>query len=71
MYEVSIITGNVMSAGTDANVFINLFGEKGDTGKRWLKKSKTSEQPFEKGNVSFCLFDKPGDPKRCTIKPCI
>ncbi|XP_015749537.1 PREDICTED: lipoxygenase homology domain-containing protein 1-like, partial [Acropora digitifera] len=30
-YEVSVVTGDVLGAGTDANVFIVLFGEDGDT----------------------------------------
>jgi hypothetical protein len=31
-YAVDVHTGNKASAGTDANVFINIFGEIGDTG---------------------------------------
>lgn len=31
-YEVKVYTGDVISAGTDADVFINIFGEYGDTG---------------------------------------
>jgi hypothetical protein len=31
-YMVEVHTGNKMGAGTDANVFINIFGELGDTG---------------------------------------
>ena len=27
-YSISVLTGNVRGAGTDANVFINLFGTK-------------------------------------------
>ena len=40
-------------AATDANVFIVIFGEAGDTGKRWLKKAKDSKEPFGKGSVSI------------------
>ena len=32
-YEISVITGDVSGAGTDANVYILLFGEKGETGR--------------------------------------
>ena len=32
-YHVYVITGNKMGAGTDANVYIVLFGEHDDTGK--------------------------------------
>lgn len=31
-YIVDVYTGNKMGAGTDANVFINIFGDLGDTG---------------------------------------
>lgn len=31
-YEIKVYTGDVMGAGTDADVFINIFGEYGDTG---------------------------------------
>jgi len=31
-YMVDVYTGKQMTAGTDANVFINIFGEIGDTG---------------------------------------
>ena len=32
-YNIDVETGDVQSAGTDANVFIIIFGEKGDSGK--------------------------------------
>ncbi|XP_043937953.1 lipoxygenase homology domain-containing protein 1 isoform X2 [Protopterus annectens] len=47
-YEVHVFTGNVMGAGTDSNVFINIYGELGDTGQRHLKKSQHLNK-FEKG----------------------
>lgn len=31
-YEVSVVTGDVRGAGTNANVYIILFGEEDDTG---------------------------------------
>lgn len=31
-YEIKVYTGDVIGAGTDADVFINIFGEYGDTG---------------------------------------
>lgn len=43
-------------AGTDANVFMTLFGDKGDSGERKLHKSDTFKDKFEKGHVS--LVDK-------------
>ncbi len=64
-YKAEVHTGKKFGAGTDANVFLNLFGEQGDTGDRRLKKSKNNRNKFEKGNVrsrrtSFCaLSQKP------------
>ena len=50
-YMVEVHTGKKRGAGTDANVFLNIFGEQGDTGERPLEKSKTNMNKFEKGNV--------------------
>ena len=50
-YIVEVYTGNKSGAGTDADVFCNLFGEMGDTGERSLTKSETNRNPFEKGKV--------------------
>ncbi|XP_030643524.1 lipoxygenase homology domain-containing protein 1 [Chanos chanos] len=47
-YEVSVFTGDMWGAGTDANVFINIYGENGDTGERPLKKSNHLNK-FERG----------------------
>lgn len=41
-------------AGTDAHVYINIYGENGDTGERSLKKSKNLNK-FERGQVSKTL----------------
>lgn len=35
-YTVSTLTGDVEGADTDANVYITLYGEKGDSGFRKL-----------------------------------
>lgn len=50
-YMVEVHTGKKASAGTNANVFLNIFGDQGDTGKRFLRKSKTNQDKFEKGKV--------------------
>ncbi|XP_071795423.1 lipoxygenase homology domain-containing protein 1-like [Asterias amurensis] len=47
-YTVHIYTGDVFQAGTDANVFINVYGEKGDTGERRMKDSETNMNKFER-----------------------
>lgn len=51
-YEVHVFTGTMWGAGTDANVYINMYGEIGDTGERRLRKSNNLNK-FEKGQVSF------------------
>lgn len=51
-YEVHVFTGTMWGAGTDANVYINIYGEIGDTGERRLRKSNHLNK-FEKGQVRF------------------
>lgn len=48
-YKVHIFTGDIRSAGTDANVFITLIGENGDSGERQLSVSETHRDKFERG----------------------
>ena len=47
-YKVTVRTGDVRGAGTDANVFAQLFGENGDTGERRLESSGNN---FERGHT--------------------
>ena len=49
---IQVYTGDISQAGTDANVYITVFGERGDTGVRQLTHSKTHKNKFERGNVS-------------------
>ena len=49
-YLVKVFTGKKTGAGTDANVYVNISGENGDTGPRKLSKSKTNINKFEAGN---------------------
>lgn len=49
---MNVHTAKKTGAGTDANVFLNIFGNQGDTGERPLMFSKTNRNKFEKGNVS-------------------
>uniref|UniRef100_A0A452T4T2 Lipoxygenase homology domains 1 n=1 Tax=Ursus maritimus TaxID=29073 RepID=A0A452T4T2_URSMA len=55
-YEVKVYTGDVISAGTDADVFINIFGEYGDTGERRLENEKDN---FERGAEDKFMLDAP------------
>ena len=57
---VDVYTGDVRGAGTDANVFLTIFGDKGDSGERKLYKSETHSNKFERGQVRkyTCMFDQ-------------
>ena len=33
MYHVTVVTGNKTGAGTDSDVFLQMFGEKDDSGR--------------------------------------
>ncbi|XP_055478764.1 lipoxygenase homology domain-containing protein 1 isoform X1 [Psammomys obesus] len=55
-YEIKVYTGDVLGAGTDADVFINIFGEYGDTGERRLENEKDN---FEKGAEDKFMLDAP------------
>ncbi|NXH38465.1 LOXH1 protein, partial [Dicaeum eximium] len=50
-YTVKVKTGDKKNAGTDANVFIILYGSKDDTGIVSLKASKINKNKFERGKV--------------------
>ena len=52
-YKVGVYTSDKFGAGTDANVFCNIFGEMGDTGERPLSKSANNRNKFERKNVRF------------------
>lgn len=47
-YKIAVRTGDVRGAGTDANVFAQIFGENGDTGERKLEASGNN---FERGHT--------------------
>ncbi|KAK1884574.1 Lipoxygenase like domain containing protein 1, partial [Dissostichus eleginoides] len=49
--EMSVTTGDVYGGGTDANVFLTIYGDLGDTGERKLRKSETNGNKFERGSV--------------------
>ncbi|XP_027888486.1 lipoxygenase homology domain-containing protein 1 [Xiphophorus couchianus] len=50
-YKVSVRTGDMYGAGTDANVFLTIYGDLGDTGERKLAKSENNKNKFERGEV--------------------
>ncbi|XP_059165227.1 lipoxygenase homology domain-containing protein 1-like [Physella acuta] len=52
-YKITVKTGDVKNAGTDASVFITIFGSRGTTGRHYLRGS------FERRDVdTFQVNDK-------------
>lgn len=51
-YRVTVCTGELEGAGTDANVYLCLYGDVGDTGERLLYNCRNNTDLFEKGAVS-------------------
>ena len=51
-YSIEVHTGQMPGSGTNANVYMLLYGERGDTGNRKLLKSDNSNK-FENGQVSL------------------
>ena len=45
-----------MGSGTDANVFLIIFGENGDSGEIPLKNSETYKDKFERGHTDVFVF---------------
>ncbi|PAA79474.1 hypothetical protein BOX15_Mlig008366g2 [Macrostomum lignano] len=58
-YNVSVKTGDVSGAGTDANVFLNIFGDKGETGERQLKASEAAFNKFERNRTDLFRIESP------------
>ena len=50
-YYVEVYTGDNFGAGTDANVYLEICGERGDTGKRHLHGTRTEGKMFERNMV--------------------
>lgn len=48
-YHVKVTTGTVWGAGTDANVFIVLYGENDDTGRYTCTKQRKGPERWDKG----------------------
>ncbi|KPP63401.1 lipoxygenase-like domain-containing protein 1-like, partial [Scleropages formosus] len=54
-YEIIIITGDEKCAGTDANVFITIYGSNGDSGRRPLRQK--FRNLFERGRTDRFLLE--------------
>ncbi|XP_030108185.2 oxygen-regulated protein 1 isoform X1 [Mus musculus] len=55
-YKVYITTGELWNSGTIANVYLSIYGEKGDTGSRKLFRSKNSSK-FLRGQVDTFFLE--------------
>ena len=59
-YVVSTMTGDGFGSGTDAQVFINLIGTLGDSGKRFLIHNlEGTDEKFESGQVGISSLGAP------------
>ena len=54
-YEIIIMTGDVKEAGTDANVFITIYGVNGDSGQRQLRQK--FRNLFERGHTDRFVLE--------------
>ena len=52
-----IKTGDEKNSGTDANVWVQVYGDKGDTGHVQLKKSGMMENLFERGQTDYFTLE--------------
>ncbi|XP_035657481.1 lipoxygenase homology domain-containing protein 1-like [Branchiostoma floridae] len=52
-YQLEVHTTDQFSAGTDSNVYITIYGQRGDTGKRELVRSQNNDMKFEQGQMDL------------------
>jgi hypothetical protein len=66
-YRIIVITGTADGAGTDANVYITLYGDNGSSGERQLD---TERDNFERGQTDVFSPDMPdlGNLQRVRIR---
>ena len=55
-YKINVKTSDIRGAGTDANVYVTLFGAYGDSGELHLKDSETNSDPFENNQNDVFTF---------------
>ena len=54
-YQLYVVTGDKLGAGTSSDVKITIFGKLGSSGERPLIRSKTNKKPFERKQVPISL----------------
>lgn len=67
-YEVYVLTGDKLGAGTKAVVKLTLFGEYGNSGERPLLRSRTHRTKFQRGQVDVFVIDSVFLGKLLTIR---
>ena len=68
LYNVAFETGDVPFAGTDANVFVEIYGENGDTGKiEFSRGDDQSSGRFERGRTDKFAVETPDIGKVNTV----
>lgn len=55
-YIVHVKTSDIRGAGTDANVYVVIFGVNGDSGELSLKQSESNKSAFENNQVDVFSF---------------
>ncbi len=58
-YTVAVKTSDKFASGTDANVFLQLFGRKGMSAPIQLKESINHRNKFERNKSDVFFYDQP------------
>lgn len=66
VYDVTVLTGDLWNAGTSANVYMTIYGERGDTGVRQLYTAAGEPEKFRMGQVSTVILNS--RPLKCHSK---
>ena len=67
-YTVTVITGDKLGAGTDANLFLTMTGENGESPEIPLKDSETNRNKFERAQTDIFKLVTPDLGKVFKIK---
>lgn len=68
LYHLAIKTGDETNSGTDSNVWVQVYGNKGDTGHVQLKKSGMMENLFERGQTDYFTLEAGDVGKVCSLQ---
>lgn len=58
-YNVTVVTSDKSFAGTNANVYIELYGSRGISERFFLKNSQSKNKLFETGSIDTFVIDCP------------